>query len=359
MITQGKIASHGPLRIILTTDEEEDMTGALAIKKVDVAGIKYLINIDAEESNSVLVSSAADLDIEVTQKPKTVTSGKKTACKITISGLLGGHSGVMINEGRCNGNIALANVLTTLKKSISYDLVSFHGGTADNAIPAKAEAVIQIHPADKKELKQIVKKQLSSLKKKYKGIEPSIKLSVEKTKRSKKTLKRNLTESVLKYATKTIDGIYSMSEDMEGLVESSSNLGRVNVDSKGITLRQMVRSSSTEKMDEIRRKTKKLAKNVHFSFTDQKGSHAWPVNPDSTLVPNITSAYRELTGKDMQVTAIHAGLECGAFSELDPGLDMASIGPDIVGAHSPDETLDLNSVPLIFHLMEKVLMSVS
>ncbi|MBO4396453.1 MAG: beta-Ala-His dipeptidase [Eubacterium sp.] len=357
MITQGRIASHGPLRVFLTTDEEEDMTGVLSIKEEDIAGVKYLINIDGEQSNTVMISSAADMRVTTTQKPKMIKSKKKSARKITISGLLGGHSGVMINEGRCNGNIALADTLTTLRKSVPFDLVSFHGGTAENAIPDKAEAVIQIRPADEKKLDSIVKKQLSTLKKKYNGIETSINLFVEKTKRSKKALKKSVTNSFLKYATEVIDGVYTMSTAIEGLVESSSNLGRMDASEKEVSMIQLVRSSSPDKLEEIRSKMEKLAKNINLSYTSQNGSRAWPVKTDSILVPKITTVYKELTGNDMIASAVHAGLECGAFSELDPELDIAGIGPDVVDVHSPKETLYLNSIPIVFNLLENVLVS--
>ena len=355
MIAEGKLVSHGPLRIFLTTDEEGEMSGVLALTKEDVEGVKYLINVDGEESDTAIISSAADIHVAVSRKPKAVKPKKKAAKKITLSGLLGGHSGMMIDKGRCNGNIALAKLLTKLTKKMSYEMVSFHGGTADNAIPSKAEVVIQIAPKDEKELNSFIKKQRKELKKKYKGIEKNLKLTVKKAKRTKKVLKNSHTKSVLTYAVKVPDGVYTMSKDIEGLVESSSNLGMMDADIHSILLSHQTRSSSQEKLDELQKKMEDLAKSQKLSTSVEKNSRAWPVKTDSTLVPLVASEYEKLTGEEMKEIAVHAGLECGAFCELSPELDMVSIGPDVTNVHSPEETLYLNSIPKTYHLIEAVL----
>ena len=358
MIAQGKIESHGPLRIILTTDEEVDTSGAQVVTKEDLEGVKYLINVDAEESDMVIISSASAGKATLTRKPQTKKSKRKLVKKITLSGLAGGHSGVMIHKGLCNANIAMASALKSIGKKIKYDLVSFQGGTADNAIPSKAEAVIRIDSKSQKKLTSTIKSIRNNLKKKYKGIEDekSIKLTISKGTSAKKAITDKQRDSLLTYITGVPNGVYTMSKDQEGLVESSLNLGVVTMNTKNICIIQNVRSSAPEKEEELFGKIKTFAKKASLSVTIYKGAKAWPVKADSELLPIVKEAYREVTGgEEIRAIGVHGGLECGTFSELMPELDMVSIGPDVVDVHSPAETLYLNTLPKFIKLVKKVL----
>ena len=361
MVAQGKVESHGPLRIIITTDEEVDMTGALAVTKEDLAGVKYLINVDAEESDMVIISSAAGGKAELTAKPKTKSSKKKVVKRIKLTGLAGGHSGVMIHKGLCNANVEMASALKSIGKKIKYDLVSFRGGTADNAIPDKAEAVIRIDSKSLKKLTSQVKTIQNNLKKKYKGIEneQNIKLTVSKGKGTKKVIGDKQRNALLAYMTGVPNGVYSMSKDQEGLVESSLNLGVVAVNTQAITMIQSIRSSVSEKLDELFQKIKTFAKKASLSVETSKGAKAWPVKADSELRPIVEKSYREVTGgEEIRALGVHGGLECGTFSELIPGLDMVSIGPDVKDVHTPAETLYLNTLPKFIKLVKKILENV-
>ncbi|MBR5109859.1 MAG: beta-Ala-His dipeptidase [Clostridia bacterium] len=353
-IAKGKMA-HGPLRIIFTTDEEVDMTGALAVTAEDLSGVKYLINIDSEWSDSVTVSSAASSLIVTKDAPKPADAKGDTAVSITLSGLLGGHSGLMIGEGRCNGITALAKVLADLP--VPYALASFTGGIADNAIPAKAQAVVVIDGNDQTALAQYVAEKEAALREAYAGIESGLALAVEKTDAARKVLDAEQTQHILAYVAGAIDGVYTMSEVIDGLVESSSNLGLIQADASGIEIRQMPRSSSAERLKDIEDHHRALAAEQGLSVDIADGSRPWPVKADSVLVQKIRQIYREQNGEEIKVEAIHAGLECGAFSELAEGLDMVSIGPDVANAHSPEETLYLSSIPKTWHLLESLLVS--
>ncbi|MBR5376401.1 MAG: beta-Ala-His dipeptidase [Lachnospiraceae bacterium] len=353
-IVEGRM-EHGPLRVIFTTDEEVEMTGALAITSEDLKGVKYLINIDSEESDVVTVSSAASSAIRVEEEPELKDAEKDTALMISISNLLGGHSGIMINEGRCNGIIAVAGVLLKLSDKVPFELASFNGGIAHNAIPAKAEAVILVDKKDKAEVEKFVEEAQKELRKEYDGIEEDLTLSVDECEKPGKVYDEKQAKSVLDYITGSINGVYTMSEDVEGLVESSANLGQITMDEKGIVIVQMPRSSSEEKLEEINEFQKELAKKNGLDIDVKNDTKPWPVKADSKLVPRIQEIYKEQNGEEISVEGIHAGLECGAFSELVDGLDMVSIGPDIYGAHSPDETLYLKSIPKVWHLLEDLL----
>ncbi|MBO4396839.1 MAG: beta-Ala-His dipeptidase [Eubacterium sp.] len=354
-IVKGK-CDHGPLRIILTTDEESGMSGALAVTAENLAGAKYLINIDSEESDTVTVGSAACTDIIVTKKPEVKPSKGKKALMLTISGLLGGHSGLEIGENRCNAIIAMAKILNKLGKHYKFGLASLSGGTAINAIPARSEAEIVVKKSDIKEIRAAVKQYAKKLKKKYKGTEPNFKLTVKESDTPPKpVLKRHLTDSIMKYIIYSWNGAFCMSENMEGLIDSSSNLGTASINKNEIRLVHMARGSSGKRILQTEWHQKDLGMYYGLDVEIHHAAKAWPVNPDSWLVSVMTDAYRELFHEEMKVEATHGGLECGAFAALNGELDMISIGADIKAIHSPDETLYLASVPKVFRLIEKTL----
>ena len=353
-VMDGKMA-HGPVRAIFTTNEEVGMDGALALEKEDLEGVKYLINIDSEESDTVVISSAADAILSVTAKPKTVRAKNKHALKITLAGLHGGHSGTDIEKNFCNANIALAEILKSLRTRAKYELVYMHGGTADNAITQKAEALIQVKKKDVDRVRRYIEKQKKYIVENYKEKSSKVELYTSRQTVSKKVLQKDITRNVIRYIRKCVNGVYTMSEEIDGLVESSSNLGKMCIDEKRLEIRHQSRSSNPDKLTEIIGKQKKLAKQCKLSLDKERGSKAWPVNPDSKLVKKICKVYREQNGHKMKALAIHAGLECGVFVDLNKDIDIASIGPDVVGAHSPDETLMLDSIPKIWKLLEGVL----
>lgn len=348
---------HGPLRVIFTVDEEVDMTGAMAITAEDLDGVRYLVNIDSEESDTVTISTAADATIIATATPSMAPASGDTALQIKLSGLKGGHSGIAIGDGRCNGIIAVGETLAQLKESVPFGLVSFTGGRADNAIPDGAEAVIVVASEDLGAVRAFIADREAQLQDEYQGIEDSISLSVSEADAASEVLEGGQAEVVLDYVTRSMDGVNTMSAEIEGLVESSSNMGIVAVNADEITIRQMPRSSVGARLTEIEEYQKDLGAECGLDVTVLEGSRPWPVKEDSRIVPKIQEIYKALTGEDIQVVALHAALECGAFSELSPELDMASIGPDLTDVHSPNETLYLASVAKVWHLLEGLLVS--
>lgn len=352
-------AEHGPLRVIFTTDEEVGWAGVDAVTEQDLEGVKYLINIDTEESDVVTVSSAADATLSAAAEPVTVPNNMDTAVKIGITGLLGGHSGQMIGEGRCNGIIALCGVLEALDDAdVDYGLISISGGDADNAIPKKAEAVIAISSADRDRIQKTVSTCQDELAAKYEGLEDGIELSLSDADAPDRVIEDDQTEDIIEYVTESIDGVHTMSETMEGFVESSSNLGVIAVDAGGIEIRHLPRSSDAGRLDEIIDHQQKLGRENGLSVEVIEGSKPWPVKADSSLTPLIQEIYREQNGEDIRVEAIHAGLECGALLSLNPDMDAVSIGPDVKGAHSPEELVVLSSIPKTWKLLTKLLVSI-
>jgi len=348
---------HGPLRILWTTDEEAGMTGAEAVTADDLADVKYLLNIDSEESDTVIVSSAAAALVVATTAPRLEPPAGDAALAVILSGLRGGHSGMEIGAGRCNAIIALARALAEMRKTIPFALASFTGGTADNAIPAKAAAQITLAAKDRAAAAAFLADMERTLRSRYGDREPALALTTEETPLPPAVFAQTQADAILKYVTESMDGVHTMSPDAKGLVESSSNLGLIAAGPDGVEIRQMPRSSVAARLEEIETRQRALGAECGLAVAVEEKSCPWPVKPGSRLVAAIAGAYRRVNGTPMKVSAIHAGLECGAFAALSADLDIASIGPDILGAHSPGETLLLPSVAKTWRLLETLLPS--
>ena len=350
---QGKIA-HGPLRIFITVNEEDGMDGAFNMSADWLKGAKYLINIDNEAAGEVLVSSAAGDAVELSGSLTYGDAKGDMAITIELSGLPGGHSGIEIDKGRPNALIELANCLKSLDTyGVEWELASFEGGTAANAIPSKAVCTIVINSADREKYVQATESFCDTLKESC----PTGLFKSDEEETIPKTVSREQRDAAIRFMTGVINGVYTMSADMEGLVESSSNFGIFRLNADGVYGVTNVRSSSAAKETEICDAQVALAKECGYEVEVGKRSDAWPVDPNSRLVELAKTVYRELTGKDINVIAIHAGLECGTFKILSPEVDMISIGPDIHDPHSINETLFLDSIPETWRLLEGILAS--
>ena len=351
---------HGPLRIIITTDEEDGMEGAFGLSSDWLAGARYLINLDNEVSDEVLVSTAAGDSVKVTGNVTLQKPIGSTAVKLELKGLKGGHSGIEINKGRCNGLIAMARLLKEIRdQGLDFSLISFGGGTASNAIPARADAVIMIKATDKATLKTIAEAYLSNLQNKYTGIEDDIQLLITDVPAAGRALSAKDRDNAILFMDVIIDGVKTWSADMKGLVESSSNLGIFTADENGIVARTYVRSSVGVLEERIVQSQEELALRCFYHSEVIKMADPWPYNPNSKLLALTKQAYRKLNGEDIKVVAVHAGLECGTFAKLNPKLDMISIGPDLKDVHSPKETLYLSSIPKTCKLLQELLLQLN
>ena len=351
-VVESKMA-HGPLRIIVTVDEEDGMTGTFNLDKLWLDDAEFLINIDNEWSSEVLVSTAAGDTISASKTVNMIKPNGNKALNVSISNLKGGHSGVLIDKGRLNGLIGLANFLKNV--DINYELASFSGGTASNAIPTKGIANIVINNKDKELFINKFNNYCDELKIKYNGIEEDIKCEVNELDDIPLVISKNEKDNAIKYLSEIIDGVYTMSKDMKDLVESSSNLGLFKIDNGLIEFTSLIRSSSPEKEEELINKELELAKECGYEAKTAKGSDAWPYDPNSKLVELAKSVYKKQNKEEIKVSAVHAGLECGTFKKLKPELDMISIGPDLVDGHTIKETLYLSSLPKVWHLLEGIL----
>ena len=346
---------HPPLECVFTVDEEIGMLGAAALDMSQIKGRK-LLNIDSEEEGYLLVSCAGGATVTL-HVPVLRRGAQGEKYILTVSGLMGGHSGVEINKGRANASIVLGNVLKELSLADdSLKIISVSGGLKDNAIPVKAEAVFVSKNIDA--VKQATAEMNEELKEIFKNTDPNIKLDVfcynSDTIQFYPLDEMNNLQFIMCFGTMPF-GVKSMSKDIEGLVQTSLNLGILTTSENEITITYSVRSSVRSEKDQLIEELKLIAQSIGATVVVTGDYPAWEYKKESELRDLMTSTYEEMYGKPMVVQAIHAGVECGIFSDALDGLDAVSFGPDILDIHTPKERLSIESTKRTWEYITKVL----
>jgi len=328
---------HGPLELLFTTDEETGLNGANGIQPGFLKG-RIMLNLDSEEEGNFSIGCAGGADSEITL-PITRESGNGSALKIGLAGLRGGHSGIDIHTGRGNAIQLLARMLYNL--DVPFDLISLEGGSKHNAIPREAFARVL---TDKEEdLKAALQKSFDEIKFEYKAVEKDIKLSVDAGEASDPMIAESK-DKFLALLVGLPHGVMAMSQEIAGLVETSNNLAIVKTMADKVTAYTSTRSSILSALEATRQKIDAVGKLAGGSVEHLDGYPAWTPNLDSDILKVLKKTYKDVTGKEPEVMAIHAGLECGIIGEKFDGMDMISFGPDLNNPHSPDENVGIASV---------------
>lgn len=348
--------AHPALEVLITSNEEAGMTGAIGLDGSLLKG-KYLINLDSEEEGFLLVSCAGGNRSYVTL-PLTYKNieNNKQAFTIEVKGLLGGHSGMDIVKQRANSNVVTGRILNSL--GLDFDLVEVNGGSKNNAIPRECEAVIAINKDDAETLKANVSKIEAILKNEFKTTDPGLQVVVSET-NADKAITDECKEKAILLLNFIPNGIQTVSKDIEGLVESSSNLGVVKTDDDVMSFESAVRSSIATLRENLNNKTEMLCKYVNANFENTDGYPAWEYAKDSKLEHICIDTYEKLTGKKPVITAIHAGLECGVLLDKMDGAQAISMGPDMFEVHTPNEHLNITSVKNVYEYLLEVLKSMN
>ena len=335
---------HPPLEAVFTTDEETGMYGAEGLDTSDLKG-KILLNADSECEGVLTVSCAGGARVQM-RIPLQKQENSAPCKKLIFSGLKGGHSGVEIDKGRINADILLGHFLKKLPQE-AY-VVSLFGGTKDNAIPARAECVL----ATREDLSPLIEEFISANRP-----ESDSGLTVEAVDAlpANQCYDRASTQRIADFLTTVPNGIQAMSTKIEGLVETSLNLGQLKTEESVLSVTFSVRSSVNR--DKLALIDRLQACCTSFGGTFESHGHypAWEYKEDSRLRETMVKVYRDLHGKDPVVEAIHAGLECGFFCEKIPGLDAVSFGPDMRDIHTPRERLSLASVERTYRYLCTIL----
>ncbi len=343
---------HPPLELLVTTGEETGMYGALALDSGHLRG-KILLNIDAEEEGIFLVSCAGGVTNYVNIKTEWEKTDRK-ALRIEIKGLKGGHSGMEIIKQRGNANKLLGRLLNSIAKEVEFNVCDISGGAKNNAIPREAEATIAVMPEDIKRVEEVSAKMLRTLKDEIKVQDPDINIIVENA-QTEMQLTRNITKRIISYLVIAPNGIQTMSEDIKGMVESSLNLGVIVFDEDRISFVSAIRSSVKTLKREIMDRIDSLADLIGAEAINDSDYPEWQYDPDSKIRNLCVETYREATGEEPRVDAIHAGLECGLLKEKMPGVDMISFGPNLYDVHTPNEHMSITSVMKMWKFLKRLL----
>ena len=330
---------HTGLELLFTVDEETGLTGASKLENNVLQG-KYLINIDSEDEGVITIGCAGNIDATIEKKYST-KSINKTGLRIVIKGGKGGHSGVDIHQKIANTNILMARLLKEISNKASIQLSQITGGVAHNAISTNTEA--SFYTEDISQAKQIIDKFSKIISFEYKTSEPNLKITTDKI-RINDVLNTEDTIEIINTMLLVPHGILSMSNDVEGLVETSNNFAVATLDNGKLYLESMARSSINTQRDYVADVLQSLSQMIKAKFKISAFSSAWEPDTSSSLLKRAIEKYVKLNKKEPIVEAIHAGLECAVIGEKHKGMEMISIGPTIKGAHTPEERLYLPSV---------------
>ena len=341
---------HPPLEIVFTADEEIGMLGAVALDCKPLKS-KRMINLDSEAEGTLWVSCAggvrADLSFVADYENNT-----DTAYKISVSGLHGGHSGAEIHKGYANANKVMGRVLDLLRKKIDFRIVKINGGTMDNAITRDSVCIIK---SDSDAIKGFVSKIYSELKDDYISVDSEIKISALKIECNDKSMTAESTAKIVDMLNELPSGVISMSQEIEGLVETSLNLGILKREGEHVSFGFAVRSGIDSERDKLSANLKLIADKYSCEAEFYSEYPAWEYKKESKLREKMSSVYKDMYNKEMIVTAIHAGLECGLFCGKIKGLDCVSFGPDMFDIHTPKERLSISSTERMWNFLLCVL----
>ncbi len=340
---------HPPLEIVFTSDEEVGMTGANGIDCSVLKG-KRMINLDSEAEGTLWVSCAggvrADIGLAVEY-----TENNNQVYEISVSGLHGGHSGAEIHNGYRNANKVIGEVLADLKEKIDFSIIDIGGGTADNAITRSAFCVV----ATDDDIVSAFETVAEEIKEKIKDTDPDAEINVSIIENIDKCITDASTCDVISLLNDLPSGVISMSKEIDGLVETSLNLGIMKHSDGRFGCSFSVRSGVDGEKDKLCERLEGIAKKHSASINFYSSYPAWEFKKDSLLRDMMAETYKESYGKEMIVTAIHAGLECGLFCGKIKGLDCVSFGPDIFDIHTPCEKLSISSTERTWNYLLKVL----
>lgn len=335
---------HPALECLFTVDEETGLTGAFALSK-DLLSGQVLINLDSEDDGEIFIGCAGGIGTKANLPLKMVaTPDGQFAFRVKVSGLTGGHSGGDIHLGLANAIKLLNRYLWTLNRQMEVRLSEIKGGNLHNAIPREAEALVVVPYSQKETVRVLLNIFIADMQEAYASIEPRAEITLNSESVPAKVMEKDLSDRLLNALYACPHGVKAMSRDIEGLVETSTNLASVKMTESGhIEVNTSQRSSSEIAKKDIAAQVLSVFQLAGADVIQSDGYPGWQPNLKSDILQVAKNSYQQLFGEEAKVKAIHAGLECGLFLEKYPYLDMISIGPQMYGVHSPDERLSINS----------------
>ncbi len=354
-VLEAKDLVHGPIEALITMDEETGMTGANYLKSGLLKG-DILINLDSEDEGELYVGCAGGLDVNAlfTYNEEKTPAGTD-GYKLSITGLKGGHSGMDIVLGRGNANKALVRILLPLMKDLGVSISSIEGGSLRNAIPREGFATLAIPANRVAEAKAITEQHLAEMREELAYHEPDLKITLERCDTPATIIDNVIALNLVKAVYGCPNGVERMSDSMPGLVETSNNLAIVKSSNGKIEVNCLLRSSVDSAKEIHANGITSVFELAGASVTHTGGYPGWKPNMNSAILNTMKSVYSIMYGKEPEVKAIHAGLECGILGGNYPNWDMISCGPTIRSPHSPDERVEIATVEKWWNYIVEVL----
>jgi len=354
-ILESKEIAHPRVEAVFTVDEEIGLLGAGSIDVSPLKG-KTMINIDSEDEGIFTVSCAGGNTSDC-RLPIVTSDYQGTAYTLEITGCKGGHSGVEIGKGRANPNVLMGRLLQEMQSGTSLQMVSVDGGLKDNAIPVQSKAVIVCQEqAGEEAVKQAVERMQAVFSNEYATADPDITIAFSKEENAKgKVTDSATTDKIICMLTCMPNGIQSMSMDIDGLVQTSLNIGIVETHEDYFRMSFCVRSSVDSEREMLNRRIGALMAQLGGTMSIEGDYKGWEYKKDSTLRELMIEVFKDQYGREPEVEAIHAGLECGMFAGKIPGLDCVSIGPDLNQIHTVRESMNISSVQRVYAFVLEVL----
>ena len=350
--------AHPTIEALFTIDEETGMTGAMGLEGGILDG-EILLNLDTEEDDEIGMGCAGGVDVTATRTYlEEDIPENTTAFSIAVKGLNGGHSGMDIIKGLGNANKIMNRVLFDGFANFGLRISEINGGSLRNAIPRESFATVVVDTVSKEAFLFETKQLINNIKEEFLALEKNLSIEIKEITLNKKVMELGVQEGFTKAVYAGLNGVYRMSPDVDGLVETSNNIARIIVKDGAIKIGCLTRSSSeTNKWD--------LSNSLRASFelagfeVDFSGNYpGWLPNVNSEILKTVTNIYKDLFKENPRVEACHAGLECGILGQHYPDMDMVSFGPTIRGAHSPDERAQISSTQKFWKFLIEILKNI-
>ncbi|MBD80780.1 MAG: cytosol nonspecific dipeptidase [Crocinitomicaceae bacterium] len=346
---------HGPIEALFTADEETGMTGANNLEPGWLKG-DILLNMDTEDEGELCIGCAGGIDTSANYNySEEPIPENYITCSLNIKGLFGGHSGCDIHLQKGNSNKLLSRFLVLANENFDIRLISFNGGSLRNAIPREVVSLVSVDEANYSALEALVSEFEGVIKGEFKNTDPDLYIEFSRSESAGKHVTKEDNMKMINALNAAPNGVYRMSSDFDGLVETSTNLSRVQIENGRMTVDFLTRSSIEEPKIDLKNQIDSLFKLIGAEVTHGGSYPGWTPNPDSDILKTMRVIHEEFFGEKPEVSAIHAGLECGIIARTQPQLDMISFGPTIKNAHSPDEMANIPTTERFWGYLQKIL----
>ncbi|WP_275316317.1 aminoacyl-histidine dipeptidase [Tenacibaculum bernardetii] len=350
--------AHPAVEALFTIDEETGMTGAMGLEGGILEG-EILLNLDTEDDDEISMGCAGGVDITATRTyNEETTPDNTTAFEISITGLNGGHSGMDIHKGLGNANKIMNRLLFDGFTNFGLRVAEINGGSLRNAIPRESFSTVVIDTVSKEPFLFEIQELINSIKAEFSLLEPNLSIELKTVETPKKVMDLGVQEGLIKSIYTALNGVYRMSPDIEGLVETSNNIARVIVKKGKIKIGCLTRSSSDSNKWDLANSLRSAFELAGFDVEFSGSYPGWLPNLDSEILKMVAKLYEDLHHEKPNVAACHAGLECGLLGQNYPEMDMVSFGPNIRGPHSPDERAQISSTQKYWKFLLEVLKNI-